>query len=437
MQKRQIAVVGGGAAGFFAAITAAEASPDCAVTIYEATAHLLAKVKVSGGGRCNVTHACFEPRELVKRYPRGGRELLGAFSRWQPRDTVEWFQARGVALKTEEDGRMFPVTDSSQTIVDCLLGAARAAGVVIRTNCGIKGAALEGRAPARPGETASQELSPPKFKLHLVTGETVTADRLLLAAGGNRSNAGFAIAAAFGHTIEPPVPSLFTFNIKDPRLADLAGVSVEEAATEVVGTKPIDKLRAASRSDGLRERGPVLVTHWGLSGPGILKLSAWGARTLSDCGYKFTLRVNWAPKFNAETARAALEQARAANPKKQITTWSPLGQPSRLWEKLVAAAGVAPDAIWTGIGNAALRALAAQVCEAEFAVDGKSTFKDEFVTCGGVRLGEVDFKTMESRLVPGLHFAGEFLDVDGITGGFNFQNAWTTGRLAGLAMAGG
>lgn len=434
MQKRQIAVVGGGAAGFFAAITAAETAPDCAVTIYEATAHLLAKVKVSGGGRCNVTHACFEPRELVKRYPRGGRELLGAFSRWQPRDTVEWFETRGVPLKTEEDGRMFPVTDSSQTIVDCLMSAARQAGVLIRTNCGVK--QVERGAPVAlgSGENASGGRVPP-FGLLLTTGERVSADRLLLAAGGNRSNAGFAIASAFGHTIEPPVPSLFTFNIKDPRLADLAGVSVEDAATEVVGTNPLDKPRAASRSDGLRERGPVLVTHWGLSGPGILKLSAWGARTLSDCGYKFTLRVNWAPKFNAETARAALEQARAGNPKKQITTWSPLGLPSRLWEKLVAAAGVAPDAIWTGIGNAALRALAAQVCEAEFAVDGKSTFKDEFVTCGGVRLGEVDFKTMESRLVPGLHFAGEFLDVDGITGGFNFQNAWTTGRLAGLAMA--
>ncbi len=422
MQKRQIAVVGGGAAGFFAAITAAEASPDAAVTVYEATAHLLAKVKVSGGGRCNVTHACFEPRELVKRYPRGGRELLGAFSRWQPRDTVEWFEARGVKLKTEEDGRMFPVTDSSQTIIDCLMGAARAAGVVIRTNCGVK--SVERAAAHAPSDPNALGPTPSAFALHLTTGETVAADRLLLAAGGNRSNAGFAIAAAFGHTIEPPVPSLFTFNIRDPRLADLAGVSVGEATTEVVGQR-------------LKERGPVLVTHWGLSGPGILKLSAWGARTLSECGYKFILKVNWAPQFNPETARAALEQARAANPKKQLTTWSPLGVPSRLWEKLVAAAGVAPDAIWTGIGNPALRGLAAQVCEAEFAVDGKSTFKEEFVTCGGVRLGEVDFKTMESRLVPGLHFAGEFLDVDGVTGGFNFQNAWTTGHLAGLAMASG
>ncbi|AOS44412.1 HI0933-like protein [Lacunisphaera limnophila] len=433
MGKRHIAIVGGGAAGFFAAITAAEAAPESTVTIYEATAHLLAKVKVSGGGRCNVTHACFEPRELVKRYPRGARELLGAFSRWQPRDTVEWFETRGVKLKTEADGRMFPVTDSSQTIVDCLLGAARQAGVVIRTNCGVKGV----ERVVADGATKENALGATRstFRLTLSTGETVACDRLLLAAGGNRSNAGFTVAEQFGHAIELPVPSLFTFNIKDPRLADLAGVSVEEAATEVVGQKPIDRLRAPGKAEGLKERGPVLVTHWGLSGPGILKLSAWGARSLHDCGYKFTLRVNWAPKYNPETARAALEQARAANPKKQITTWCPVGLPSRLWEKLVAAAGLAPEAIWTGIGNPALRGLAAQVCEAEFAVDGKSTFKEEFVTCGGVRRSEVDFKTMESRLVPGLYFAGEFLDVDGVTGGFNFQNAWTTGYLAGVAMS--
>ncbi len=406
MGKRHIGIVGGGAAGFFAAITAAEAAPDWAVTVFEATAHLLAKVKVSGGGRCNVTHACFEPRELVQRYPRGGRELLGAFSRWQPSDTVAWFEVRGVKLKTEADGRMFPVSDNSQTIVDCLMDAARKAGVVIRTNCGVKTA---GRA------------SGGGFALTTTTGETIAVDRLLLATGGNKSNAGFSIATQFGHTIEPPVPSLFTFHVDDPRLKELSGVSVEDAATAVTGTT-------------LKERGPLLVTHWGLSGPAILKLSAWGARTLHDCGYKFTLIVNWAPQFNAEMARAVLESARAANPRKQVTTWCPLGLPLRLWEKLVVAAGLAPDAIWNGIGNPALRALAAQVCEGEFAVNGKSMFKEEFVTCGGVRLGEVDFKTMESRLVPGLYFAGEFLDIDGITGGFNFQSAWTTGYLAGMAM---
>jgi len=407
MGKRHIGIVGGGAAGYFAAITAAEASPDCVVTVFEATAHLLAKVKVSGGGRCNVTHACFEPRELARRYPRGGRELLGAFSRWQPRDTVAWFEARGVALKTEADGRMFPVTDDSATIVGCLMGAAQKAGVIIRTNCGVK-------AVERRGDRG--------FVLTTTTGETVTVDRLLLATGGNKASSGFAIAAQFGHAIEEPVPSLFTFHVTDPRLRELSGVSVEEAATAVPGTP-------------LKERGPLLVTHWGLSGPAILKLSAWGARILHDCGYQFTLTVNWAPSFNPETARAALEMARAANPRKQVTTWCPLGLPLRLWEKLVVAAGLAPDAIWNSAGNAALRALASQVCEGRFAVNGKSMFKEEFVTCGGVRLAEVDFKTMESRLIPGLYFAGECLDLDGITGGFNFQAAWTTGWLAGQAMS--
>ena len=406
MDKRHIVVAGGGAAGFFAAIACAEMDSGCAVTIYEATAHPLAKVRVSGGGRCNVTHACFEPRELVQRYPRGARELLGAFSRWQPRDTVEWFAARGVELKTEADGRMFPVTDDSRTIVDCLQDAARKAGVILKINCGVK--SVEGRGP---------------FKLALTTGESVMCDRLLLATGGNQTNTGFAIARQFGHMIEPPVPSLFTFHIKDPRLKELSGISVEDAATAVRGT-------------ALKERGPLLVTHWGLSGPAILKLSAWGARELHDCDYKFTLLVNWVPAFKSDTLPAELERARAAHPKKQIGTWCPVGLPLRLWEKLLAAADLPPGTQWAVVPGVALRALAAQVGAGEFAVDGKSMFKEEFVTCGGVRLGEVDFKTMASRLVPGLHFAGEVLDIDGLTGGFNFQAAWTAGWLAGRAMAG-
>lgn len=409
MSERSVSVVGGGAAGFFGAIACAEANPAARVTLFEATAHLLSKVRISGGGRCNVTHACFEPRELARRYPRGGRELTGAFSRFQPRDTVAWFESRGVALKAEEDGRMFPTTDDSRTIVDCLQAAARRAGVTVRTSCGVASAERLGPAGG--------------FRLALTSGEVVTTDRLLLATGGNKSNAGFTIARALGHTIEEPVPSLFTFNLDDARLRDLAGVTVEEAATTVPGT-------------ALKERGPLLVTHWGVSGPAVLKLSAWGARVLAERGYRFALRVNFAPRFNAETARTALEQARAAEPRKQVTTFCPLGVPLRLWERLVAAAGVAPAAPWAQLGNAALRALAAQVTEAEFAVQGKSLFKDEFVTCGGVRLGEVDFKTMESRLVPGLHFAGEMLDIDGVTGGFNFQAAWTTGWHAGRAMAG-
>ena len=408
MDKRQVIIAGGGAAGFFAAIACAEADPDCNVTIYEATAHLLSKVKVSGGGRCNVTHACFDPRELVKRYPRGHRELLGAFHRWQPRDTVEWFEKRGVALKTEEDGRMFPVTDSSQTIVDCLQGAAEKAGVRVILRTGLK----------------SVSKSAAGFEVTLTNGETVSGDKLLLATGGNSTNAGFAIARQFGHAIEPPVPSLFTFHIKDPRLADLSGVSVAEATTAVRGSK-------------LKEHGPLLVTHWGLSGPAILKLSAWGARELHDCGYQFALLVNWAPSYAAEALLAELTSARAGNPKKQAGTWCPVGLPLRLWEKLLGAAGIPPATQWAVVPGAALRALAAQIGAGEFAVSGKSMFKEEFVTCGGVRLSEVDFKTMGSRLVPGLHFAGEVLDIDGVTGGFNFQAAWTGGWLAGQAMASG
>ena len=407
MGQRRIIVAGGGAAGFFAAIACAGADPGSVVTIYEATAHPLAKVKVSGGGRCNVTHACFEPCELVKRYPRGGRELLGAFHRWSPRDTVAWFEQRGVALKSEADGRMFPVTDDSRTIVDCLMQAAEQAGVRLVLRTGLK----------------SVENNGAGFQVALTTGETAACDGLLLATGGNASNAGFAIARHFGHTIEPPVPSLFTFHVDDPRLQGLSGVSVEAAVTAVRGT-------------ALQERGPLLVTHWGLSGPAILKLSAWGARALHGCGYRFTLVVDWAPGFNPETLRAALERARAEHPKKQLGTWCPLGLPLRLWERLLVAAGLRPEAQWATVGGAALRALAAQVGAGEFAVTGKSMFKEEFVTCGGVRLGEIDFKTMASRLRPGLHFAGEVIDVDGITGGFNFQAAWTGGWLAGRAMAG-
>ncbi len=429
MEKRQVIIVGGGAAGYFAAIACAEANPACAVTIYEATAHPLAKVRVSGGGRCNVTHACFEPRELVKRYPRGSRELLGAFHRWQPRDTVAWFEKRGVTLKTESDGRMFPVTDDSQTIVDCLQTAAAKAGVTVVLNTGVKEVAKIGRvAPNGPGANHGSSDALPRtretFTLTLTNGEIVTCDRLLLATGGNKTNAGFEFARQLGHAIEPPVPSLFTFHVKDPRLQDLSGVSVERAVTAVRGTS-------------LKESGPLLITHWGLSGPAVLKLSAWGARVLHDCDYAFTLLVNWAPEFTSATLQSALGNARAANPKKQVGTWCPVGLPLRLWEKLLVAAGLPTTTLWTTVSGVALRKLAEQIGAAEFLVTGKSTFKEEFVTCGGVRLSEVDFKIFGSRLVPGLYFAGEVLDIDGITGGFNFQAAWTGGHLAGLAMAQG
>ena len=405
----RILIVGGGAAGFFAAIHAAEAAPGARVCLYEATAHPLAKVRVSGGGRCNVTHACPEPRELVKRYPRGGRELLGPFTRFGPRDTIAWFEARGVTLKTEADGRMFPDTDDSATIIAALRTAADRAGVRLFTSMGVRSLA---RAPGGAG-----------FDVIFTDDSAATFDRVLLATGGNKGSAGLAIAAALGHAIEPPVPSLFTFHIADPRLVGLEGVSVPDAATSVPDAK-------------LAERGPLLVTHWGLSGPAILKLSAWGARDLAARDYRFPLLVSWTGETLAKTTET-LTAWRLANPRKQITTLNPFALPSRLWERLVAAVpGLAPDAQWAGVSKENLQRLAARIAASEFAVEGKSLNKEEFVTCGGIRLREVDFKTMESRLVPGLHFAGEMLDIDGVTGGFNFQAAWTTGWTAGRALAG-
>jgi predicted Rossmann fold flavoprotein len=404
----RIAVLGGGAAGFFAAITCAEALGKAgSVTLFEATPHLLAKVRISGGGRCNLTHSCFEPAELVKKYPRGGRELLGAFHRFQPRDTIEWFASRGVATKTEEDGRMFPVTDDSATIVDCLTSAAARAGVNIRLSTAVRSA-------VKQGET---------FQLTLGTGSIEEFDRVIIATGGNKSSGGLAIAESFGHSIVAPVPSLFTFHITDPRLSDLAGISVENAVVTAPGTK-------------LKTDGPVLITHAGLSGPGILKLSAWGAREFAEQDYAFPVSLNWVPPHTRDTLIKALSVVREQNARKQVTTFSPIAMPQRLWERFVIAAGIPTTTPWAHVSNPALQTLATQLTAAEFKVDGKSMFKDEFVTCGGVKLSEVDFKTMESRKCPGLHFAGEVLDIDGVTGGFNFQNAWTTGYLAGSACAG-
>ncbi len=406
MAAPRIIIVGGGAAGFFAAITAAEANPAARVVLYEATAHPLAKVRVSGGGRCNTTHACPEPRELVKRYPRGARELLGPFTRFGPRDTIAWFAERGVELKTESDGRMFPVTDSSATIIDCLRGAADRAGVKVFTSMGVR--TVE---PAAGGG----------FAVTFTDGSAGEFDRVLLATGGNKGSAGLTIAAALGHEIVPPVPSLFTFHIDDPRIRGLEGLSVPDVTTAARGTK-------------LRERGPILVTHWGMSGPAVLKLSAWGARELAARDYKFTLEVSWTGGTLAE-AEVALAAMRTDAPRKLVNNANPWTLPSRLWERLTVAAGIAPETQWAGVSKKSMQALAAQCAAAGFEVEGKSLNKEEFVTCGGVALREVDFRTMESRKCPGLHFAGEVLDVDGITGGFNFQAAWTTGWHAGHAMA--
>jgi len=407
VSARQVIVVGGGAAGFFAAVACAEASPGTRVTVLEGGPKFLAKVRISGGGRCNVTHACFDPRELATRYPRGGPALIGAFHRFQPSDTVEWFATRGVRLKTEPDGRMFPITDDSATIVDCLVGAARAAGVKLVLNCGVK--------------TVSRGAGAASFQLGLATGETMACDRLLLATGGCRAEATGQLVTTLGHTLEPPVPSLFTLQVELPWLRSLAGLAVE-AEVSVPGTT-------------LRERGPLLATHWGVSGPAILRLSAWGARALHGFNYTFPLRVNWLPRLSPETLTAALARRRMNDGARLVVNVPLPPLPARLWEQLVLAAGLPRQTTWANLTRAGQQQLTQQLQHTELSVTGKSLNKDEFVTCGGVRLSEVNFATMESRLGPGLHFAGELLDVDGITGGFNFQAAWTTGWLAGQAMA--
>jgi hypothetical protein len=405
MQPERIMIAGGGAAGFFAAIACAEGNPEAQVTILELTAQPLAKVRISGGGRCNVTTAFTDPADLVRYYPRGGRELRGAFHRWGPAETVAWFGVRGVELKAQADGRMFPVTDDSGTIVACLQRAAADAGVVVRTRCGLRA--------VRAG-----------FGLEFTTGETAACDRLLIATGGGKAGGGLELARQLGHTIEPPVPSLFTFQLEDPRLAGLAGFAAEHAEVRVPGTK-------------LQESGPLLITHWGMSGPAILKLSAWGARLLHDRDYRFDLTVNWVAPRGIDEILAELVRLRAEHPRRQMAGWNPFGLSQRLWERLASAAGAEPSQPWTSVSNEVLKAFAHELGGGRFSVAGKSLFKEEFVTCGGVRLDEVDFKTMESRCCPGLYFAGEVLDIDALTGGFNFQSAWTTGCLAGRAMAAG
>jgi predicted Rossmann fold flavoprotein len=423
MSPRRIVIVGGGAAGFFAAITCAEAAPDAEVIILEKSAQFLSKVKISGGGRCNVTHACFDARELTARYPRGERALLAPFKRFQASDTVVWLEARGVKLKTEGDGRMFPASDSSQTIIDCLMNAAKSARVKLRLNCSVERVSASGAGvmPVQPERDRLEAC--PTFELTLSNNEKIPCDRLLLATGGCRTVAAGQLAVSLGHKLEPPVPSLFTFHIATPWLRGLAGISVEMAEVSVPGAK-------------LRERGALLATHWGLSGPVILRLSAWGARELHELDYKFPLHINWLPQLDAEKIAAEFQSRRGSQPAKLIVNTPLAPLPSRLWEQLVLTAGISRDTRWAALSRAAQHRLVQQLIRTEFQVTGKSLNKDEFVTCGGVRLGEVDFKTMESRICPGLYFAGELLDIDGITGGFNFQAAWTTGWIAGRAMAG-
>jgi predicted Rossmann fold flavoprotein len=403
----KIAIIGGGAAGFFGAIACARANPANEISIYERGSAFLTKVRISGGGRCNVTHACFEARALSEHYPRGERALISPLHRFSPSDTIAWFEERGVRLKTEADGRMFPVTDSSQTIIDCLVNEAKAAGV---------------RLFSRKAVERARRGSPHGFELSFDGGEVVSCDRLLLATGGSRSPTGAQIAESLGHNIIPPVPSLFSFHVAASLLRSLPGISVQDVEASVAGTP-------------LRARGALLVTHNGVSGPAVLRLSAWGARVLHGMDYEFILRVNWLPDLNDEQIRGQLRTLRESNPNRRVANSSIVPLPARLWEQLALASGIDRETRWNDLSRANANALAGFLTRTELQVNGKSLNKEEFVTCGGVNLREIDFKTMESRITPRLYFAGELLDLDGITGGFNFQAAWTTGWIAGHAMA--
>ena len=403
-----VLIAGGGPAGFFAAIRCAELNPNLRVLIIEKSSQTLGKVLISGGGRCNVTHSCFDPAQLIHFYPRGGNELRGAFTRFQPADTVKWFEEHGVRLKTESDNRMFPVTDDSNTIANCLREAAKKAGVRV-----LLGTTLQ----------QVEKTSSGRFKLELRKDAEVLfiqTKKLLIATGSDPKTR--EIVKSLGHSIEEPVPSLFTFNIKDKRIDGLAGVSVENVTLKM---------------DSVTTRGPLLITHWGLSGPAVLRCSAWGARILFDKKYASRLTVNWLGDYKLDSALEILQRNKEwhENARKKIATNSAFSQiPIRLWKQLTDFIG---DKNWADSSKAELRKLAGELTEGEFMIQGKGQFKEEFVTCGGVKLKEVDFKTMQSRLVEGLFFAGEVLDIDGITGGFNFQSSWTTGWLAGSEMGSG
>ena len=401
--KKKLIIVGGGAAGFFTAINAAELNSQLEVIILEGNNKVLQKVKVSGGGRCNVTHACFTPKDLIEFYPRGKRELLGPFHQFMTGDTFEWFESRGVSLKIEDDNRVFPASNSSQTIINCFLESAQKAGVILKLSARV---------------VSLKKLE----NQYLITtnSEEMYADFLVIASGSNVSM--WNVVKELGHAIIKPVPSLFTFNCNDSLLKDIPGISVPMAQVKVLGSK-------------LEEQGPLLITHWGFSGPGILKLSAWGAIELFEKAYQFKIQVNWLAKhFN--DVLDILKTEKVSNAKKQVMVRSVFEEiPKRLWEKLVVAAHISETTQWAQLSNKQLEDLCNQLTNATFNVQGKSTFKDEFVTAGGVDLIEVNFKRFESKLHKNLFFAGEVLNIDAVTGGFNFQNAWTSGWIVANSIA--
>lgn len=406
MPKKRLVVIGGGAAGFFCAVNAARLNPALEVIILEKSGKLLSKVKVSGGGRCNVTHACYSIAEMVKNYPRGASFLKKSFHHFFTKDTIEWFEERGVKLKTETDGRMFPVTNSSQTIIDCLMREANKYMVDIRMNKEVKELAIDNE----------------KWTMVLKNDEILKTDFVCVASGGYPKILQYGWLKQTSHNVEEPVPSLFTFNMPGNSITTLMGVVVENVQVKIAGSK-------------LSEQGPLLITHWGMSGPAVLKLSAWGSRELANCNWQFAIVLNWIPEFNENCLREKFQKVRFDLAAQKIINRNPFALPARLWEYLLTQSGINTDLRWADLPAKEQNKLIKHLCSGEFEVKGKTTFKEEFVTAGGVQLNEIDFNTMQSKRHLGLFFAGEIINVDGVTGGFNFQNAWTTGWIAAKTIS--
>ncbi|MBL7921729.1 MAG: NAD(P)/FAD-dependent oxidoreductase [Bacteroidia bacterium] len=398
-------IIGGGAAGFFAAINLAKKDPASKISIFEKTNKLLSKVKVSGGGRCNITHHCFENSELVKNYPRGNKELQQVFSKFSVQDTIDWFKQEGIVLKTEEDGRMFPYSNDSQTIIDCFLNLARELKIEIKTQC----------------EVLSIQKKETGFLIK-TNNSSVHADAIICALGGYNKTSAYQIIKDLGHTIDEPIPSLFTLNFPNEIIKkELQGISVQNALVKIANSK-------------LNYNGPVLITHWGLSGPAVLKLSAFAAKEFYSLNYNSTIFVNWVFPLKSNELETKLKRIQKEKHKAFPYTNAQFDLPKRLWEFLCSLAGIDNTKPWAEVSNKQLNKLNENLCNSQFKMEGKTTFKEEFVTCGGVNLKEIDFKTMQSKLVPGLFFCGEVLNIDGITGGFNFQNAWSTGWLCSQSI---
>ncbi|AHF14905.1 BaiN/RdsA family NAD(P)/FAD-dependent oxidoreductase [Niabella soli] len=403
---KKLYVIGGGAAGFFCAVNAARMNPELEVTILEKTNKLLSKVRISGGGRCNTTHACFEIAEMAKRYPRGQHFVKKVFHQFFTTDSIAWFKERGVLLKTEADGRMFPVTDTSQTIINCLLQEAQQYGVNIKMQCGVTKISRDGE----------------QFSILTANGGSFKGDYICIASGGFPKSAMFQWLEELGHSIAAPVPSLFTFNSPQSPLIQLMGVSTAEARIAIAGTK-------------LQQQGPLLITHWGVSGPAVLRLSAWAARELAALQWQFTALINWLPGRHEEALRSLFQQWRTQKAAQKIAGKYFTELPHRLWQFLLLRSEINENTRWADLPSKSQNRLINNLTAFELAVKGKTTYKDEFVTAGGITLSEIEPHTLMSKKMPGLFFAGEVIDVDGITGGYNFQNAWSTGFVAAKAIA--